>query len=197
MLRADSPLGPFIPYSDRLTPENWTCIDGTVYFEGNIPWLIFSHSFEDSPNGDMYAMQLSADLKTAAGKPVKLFSAAEAEWAKPAAFAKENSGISGRAYLSDGPCIVKVNDEKLYMTWSSWGTNGYAVGVAISDSGQVQGPWRQTTPPIFPENGGHGMVFRDYQGSLRFVLHFPNDLYKERPKFMKLLLDQETLKLED
>lgn len=55
---------------------------------------------------------------------------------------------------------------------------------------------RQTEEPIFPENGGHGMMFRDVEGELKFTLHFPNDKYKERPMFAKLCLKGGTLKLD-
>ena len=67
VLKADYPTGPFEVYSGRLTKEDWTCIDGTVYFEGETPYLIFSHSFEDTPDGDMCMVKLSKDLKRAEG----------------------------------------------------------------------------------------------------------------------------------
>ena len=62
ILKADHPEGPFLPYSSRLTPEDWTCIDGTVYVDGERIFLVYSHSFEDSPTGDMCCQELSADL---------------------------------------------------------------------------------------------------------------------------------------
>lgn len=197
ILQSESPTGPFQIYSDRLTPENWVSIDGNIYFEGNIPYLFFSHSFEDTPDGDMCIMQLSEDLKCAAGEPAVLFSANEADWAKPVPFANVEFGMEGDVYFTDGPFVMKLEDGKLYMTWSSWGESGYAVGVAVSESGSVKGPWKQTMPPIFPVNGGHGMMFRDKEGMLRFTLHFPNDIYKERPRFMNLKFDQGKLLLEE
>lgn len=195
VLKSDSPAGPFEGYSECLTPEDWSCIDGTVYFENDIPVLIFSHSFEDSPDGDMCMLRLTKDLKQADGEPVKLFSAAEAKWAKPVPFAKEEFGMDGDVYFTDGPCVTKMDDGKLYMTWSSWSTCGYAVGVAVSESGAVEGPWQQVEEPIFPVNGGHGMLFRDKEERLKFTLHFPNDKYKERPMFVDVTVDQGGLKL--
>ena len=44
VLKADQPEGPFSLYSDRLTPQDWTCIDGTVYMEGGKVYLVYSHS---------------------------------------------------------------------------------------------------------------------------------------------------------
>lgn len=182
ILRSDSPAGPFTPYSRRLTPESWACIDGTLYWEGETPWLVFSHSFEDSPDGDMCALALLPDLTGATGEPIKLFSAAEAPWAKPVPFAKAEFGMDGDVYFTDGPFLYKGKDGRLYMPWSSWAEGGYAVGVAISPSGKIAGPWQQEAQPLFPANGGHGMLFEE-NGSLMYVLHYPNTKYEEHPIF--------------
>lgn len=196
VLRSEQPTGPFEEYSERITPEDWSCIDGTVYIEQGVPYLIFSHSFEDTPDGDMCLLKMSSDLKQADGEPLTLFSAAEAVWAKPVPFAKAEFGMDGDVYFTDGPCVMKMEDEKLYMTWSSWSTCGYAVGVAVSDSGKVEGPWRQLEEPLFPENGGHGMLYKD-DDSMKFTLHYPNDKYKERPIFRTVVLKDGKLMLEE
>lgn len=190
ILRAEAPAGPFQVYSERLTPEDWTCIDGTIYFEEGIPYLIFSHSFEDTPDGDMCILKLSADMKKAEGEAALLFSAGEAKWAKPVPFAKAEFGMDGDVYFTDGPCVTDLGDGKLYMTWSSWGNCGYAVGAAVSENGKVNGPWKQMDIPVYPENGGHGMMFRDLNGKMKFVLHFPNDKYQERPVFVDVVADE-------
>ena len=185
VLKSDSPKGPFELYGKRLTPKDWTCIDGTLYFEDSVPYLIFSHSFEDTPDSDMCMLQLSSDLSEAVSAPEKLFSAGEATWAHPVPFAKQEFGMDGDVYFTDGPSVVMLENGKLCMTWSSWGTNGYAVGTAISESGKLCGPWLQSTTPIFPENGDHGMLFTDKNGQKLFALHYPNDRYKEHPCFIK------------
>lgn len=196
VLKAENPAGPFEVYSGRLTREDWICIDGTVYFEGQTPYLIFSHSFEDTPDGDMCIVKLSKDLKRPEGDTTVLFSAREAKWAKPVPFAKAEFGMDGDVYFTDGPCIVNTGDGKLYMTWSSWGDCGYAVGVAVSESGRLAGLWKQDATPLYPENGGHGMMFRDLDGKLKFALHFPNDKYKERPVFMDVTAGEKGLTLD-
>lgn len=195
VLKSEKPTGTFEVYSECLTPPDWSCIDGTVYFEEGVPYLIFSHSFEDTPDGDMCMVKLADDLRWAAGEPVRLFSAAEAEWAKPVPFAKEEFGMDGNVYFTDGPCVRKMEDGKLYMTWSSWGNSGYAVGIAVSESGLLNGPWKQIRKPLFPTNGGHGMLFDDLDGKLKFALHYPNDKYKERPMFADVEMTGEGLKL--
>lgn len=186
VLRADSPLGPFVPWGRRLTPESWACIDGTLFVENGRPFLIFSHSFEDSPTGDMCLVELNDELSAPVGEVITLFSAAEAPWARPVPFAKQEFGMDGDVYFTDGPCLVRLSDGKLLMTWSSWSEQAYAVGVAESLSGSVLGPWRQLEQPLWPANGGHGMVFREKDGALWFTLHTPNDKYLERPVFYPL-----------
>ncbi len=187
LLVCDNPTGPFVPYGERLTPEEWTCIDGTLYFEDGTPYLVFSHSFEDGTPADISMVELSADLSKAVGEPKMMFLASEAKWAKPFPYAKEEFGMDGDCYFTDGPGLRKLPSGELYMTWSSWGTKGYAVGVARSESGTIAGPWAQADTAIWPENGGHGMMFEDLSGQLLFTLHYPNDKYAERPCFKKLM----------
>ena len=196
VLRSDSPTGPFAFYADRLTPENWNCIDGTLYFEGDTPYLIFSRSQHGAEKGDFVLLALSKDLKRAVSDPVTLFHAKDAPWAKPFPYSKEEFGID-EMYFSDGPSLLKLDDGKLYMIFSSWSVNGYAVGAAVSENGSVLGPWKIQEKPLYPENGGHGMFFRDLSENLVFTLHYPNDKYQERPTFWTVKLENGQLKLGD
>ena len=207
ILRSDEPTGPFEVYSERITPADWTCIDATMYIEEGEPWIVFSHSFEDpgSVDGDYCLMKLSHDLRTASGHEdgslalpediVTLFSAKDCPWATPVPFAKAEFGIDGDCYFSDGPSLLMIEDS-LYMINSSWGGRGYAVGVARSDSGRIAGPWSIQNEPLYPENGGHGMFFKDLNGDIIFTLHYPNDKYSERPHFMKVTEKDGTLVLD-
>lgn len=188
ILKADSPIGPFLPISDGpVTPDDWSCIDATLYFdkEGE-PQLIFSHSFEDVPEGDMCALKLSKDLTSAIGTPQLLFHAKQAPWAVPIPFAKQEFGMDGDVYLTDGPCMYRTKEDTLLMIWSSWGQKGYTVGVSYSDNGELDGNWTHIEKPLYDENGGHGMVFEMKDGRNFYALHFPNDQYKERPRFEEL-----------
>lgn len=187
VLKSDKPEGPYELYGERLTPEDWVCIDGSLYFEGDTPYLFFSHSFEDRVEGNITMVELAEDLSHAVGEPRTAFLAKEAVWAKPFPWAKQEFGIEGDCYFTDGPSLRKMESGNLYMLWSSWGTNGYAVGIARSVSNTVNGPWKQAEKPVWPENGGHGMLFEDLNGDLIFTLHYPNDKYAERPIFRKLV----------
>ena len=186
ILKSDRPEGPFELYSEKLTPTDWTSIDGTLYFQDNRKYLIFSHSFEDTPDGDMCVIELTADMRQSVGQPLVLFSAISAPWARPVPFAEAEFGMKGNVYFTDGPCVFHGKDGRLYMLWSSWSTRGYAVGTAVSDSGEITGIWKHLEEPVFPENGGHGMMFYAPDGTMKYVLHYPNDKYQERPVFCTL-----------
>lgn len=195
VLVSEAPTGPF-RYRGRLTPEQWNCIDGSLYFtpEGT-PWLIFSHSFEDDGCQDMCAVKLCHDLSGAEEEPIVLFRVSDAPWAVPVPFAKAEFGLDGDIYFSDGPCALALKNGNLAIIWSGWGKTGYAVGVAVSDSGEITGPWRQESVPLVPGGAGHGMVFTALDGLRYYALHSPNDKYLERPVFMKLLETDGKLRL--
>lgn len=61
--------------------------------------------------------------------------------------------------------------------------------MAESVTGSIGGSWRQLETPLYPANGGHGMLFEEKDGSLWFTLHTPNDEYRERPVFYPVSTD--------
>lgn len=195
ILAAEQPEGPYEFYADCLTPADWRCLDGTLYWEEGVPYLVYSHSFGNALHGDFCKVRLTDDLRHTADEPVVLFQAKDTKWAQPVPFAKEEFGIEEDCYFSDGPSLMKMEDGRLYMLLSSWSRAGYAVGVAVSDTGSIHGPWRQQEEPLFPENGGHGMLFRNLQGEVLFTLHAPNDKFMERPIFWRVSLEDGMLKL--
>lgn len=83
-----------------MTPENWNCIDGTLYVEEDGTPLAGLQP--QRSRGAMCAMPLVADLSAPAGEPEILFCADEAPWAKPFPWGKEEFGIDGDMYFSDG-----------------------------------------------------------------------------------------------
>jgi len=95
--------------------------------------------------------------------------------------------IGENNYVTDGPFLYRTKDGKLLMIWSSFRKGGdYAVGMVESESGTVKGPWRHSPEPIFPDNGGHGMIFRDFSGNLLLALHQPDGGTSERLRLLKL-----------
>jgi beta-xylosidase len=187
ILKADRPDGVFAPITaGPLTPEDWNCLDGTFYLdEQGTPWLLFSHSVPEELRGAICAAQLSPDLTKFASKPHVLFYADTAPWSKPIPFAKEEFGVDGDAYFSDGPYLFKDEDGNLCMLWSSWSERGYAMGVSKSADGTLCSEWIHGTEPIF-QGGGHGMIFADKNGEKYLTFHAPNETLKEKPVFQPL-----------
>jgi hypothetical protein len=183
ILAADRPEGPYAPHSDGpVTPRDWECLDGTLFVdETGAPWMVFCHEWVQVGDGEMCAIPLSGDLRRAVGAPTLLFHASDAAWSRP--FASH-----GRAenYVTDGPFLYRTADEQLLMLWSTMGEAGYAMGYAVSESGTILGPWRQSPAPLFGKDGGHGMLFRDFDGRLLMTLHTPNETPHERPTWVEV-----------
>ena len=170
----DGPGGKFYPMFDaesgRLnhTPSNMMCIDGALYVDTDgQPWMIYSGELTQYYDGRVYAQKMKKDLSDMEGEPHFLFSGSQSGWSR-------NSGYhDGHAsYITDAPFIFRDDATgKLILIWSSNSSTGYAVGQAISDSGKVTGPWRHLTPQLNVDNGGHGMLFRDFEGKLMLSYH--------------------------
>lgn len=182
ILAADSPQGPFLPISDGpVTPRDWECLDGTLYVDQNDqPWIVFCHEWVQVGDGEVCAMRLSEDLASAIDEPRLLFHASEAPWAQ------EVNSKGRKGYVTDGPWMHRLANGTLIMLWSSFGAGGYTVGVALSTSGDILGPWEQVPEPLYAGNGGHCMVFRTFDGQLLLSYHRPNPSPDERPYFVPL-----------
>lgn len=179
ILRADSPMGPFVPHSDgRVTPSDWECLDGTFYVsrEGK-PYMVFCHEWVQVGDGEVHAIELTADLRAAAGEPKLLFRASDAKWSR---LVHHSSGMDG--YVTDGPFLWRTADGTLLCLWASFSEKGYTEAIAVSDNGEIDGCFHQETP-LFDDDGGHGMVFRALDGQLYMTLHAPNRYREERPHF--------------
>lgn len=180
ILISTAPGGPYVPLADKpVTPDGWECLDGTLYKEENEagewePWIVFCHEWVQTGNGTINARRLTNDLKAPVGDAVELFSASDAPWCVP---------FENDKYVTDGPFLFRQN-EKLCMLWSSFGKDGYAMAIAESATGKITGPWIQREKPFFSKNGGHGMFFRKFDGTLMYSLHQPNS-FPEHPYFFE------------
>lgn len=174
--RSDSPVGPFCPVSAQtLTPPDWECLDGTLWLGQDGPWLVFSHEWLQTGDGEICAAKLNAEMNGFVEAPVKLFTASEAPWT----VAHCEFGHTG--YVTDGPFLHACGD-RLIMIWSSYGEHGYAIGQCASDHG-IKGPWVHCREPLYAMDGGHGMVFRRLDGTLMLTFHSPNRFGEERASF--------------
>lgn len=182
ILRAETPLGPFVPHSDGcVTPGDWECLDGTLYVsQTGKPYMVFCHEWVQAGDGEILALPLTDDLRSAAGEPRLLFRASEAPWGQ---IVTHSSGMKG--WVTDGPFMWRTTDGTLLCLWASFSKGGYTQGVAVSDNGEIDGHFTQVEP-LFMEDGGHGMVFRALDGQLYLTLHSPNLTPQERPCFYPL-----------
>ena len=117
VLRAETPSGPFLPWSDGpVTPPEWECLDGTLYTDRTgKPWIVFCHEWLQAGDGEILACPLSADLRAPAGEPRLLFRASEASWAREV---RHSSGKTG--YVTDGPFLWRDGAGRLLCLWSSF-----------------------------------------------------------------------------
>ncbi len=172
ILVSDSPLGPFVLHSHGpVTPKEWSCLDGTLYIEDQVPYMIFCHEWCQVMDGEMWAIRLSDDLKSSVGEPILMFKGSEPSWAS-----KESN-----TFITDGPFVYKTGSGKLLLLWASVCDYRYLEAISYSDNGKISGQWIHQEELLFKENGGHGMLFKTFQGQLKLALHCPNNNPDERP----------------
>ncbi len=161
ILKADKPNGVYETYSTRITPENWECLDGTLYVEDGIPYMVYCREWTRMPdgNGEMYLVRLKDDLSGAypGAEHTKLFSA------------RDNT-LSADG-VTDGPFLYNAKNGDLIMLWSKYINGKYAILTARSKSGKIAGPWTHDDRALFTNDGGHAMVFTDFDGNLRIAFH--------------------------
>ncbi len=171
VLVASSPEGPFAPLQKehKQTPAGWMTLDGTPYIEGRKRYMVFCHEWLQIGDGTVNTVRLKKDFSTIKGKPVTLFAASSAPWVDSIGLTPEKE----KGYVTDGPWFHRTQRGTLLMLWSSFSAQGYAVGIAVSESGRLKGPWKQEKL-LYNNDGGHPMLFRTFTGKLVMALHQPN-----------------------
>ena len=191
IFRAESPMGPFVEWGTDgrgnfrpTTPADWECLDGTLYVEDGVPYMVFCHEWLQVGDGEVCALRLTDDLKSPVGEPMLLFTATQSGWPTTV-----NEGKTD--LVTDGPFFYRMENGALCMIWSSFhvfeGRRCYGLGVAVSESGRVAGPWHHDHPLLFEEDGGHAMIFTDMGGVRRLILHQPNHGGLERARLFNVL----------
>lgn len=190
ILKSESPLGPFLPYSDGpLTPRDWDCLDGTFYVSNSgQPYMVFCHEWLQVNDGEIWAIALSKDLKKTEGKPFLLL---KASWQPGVTSVSEGKN----SFVTDGPCIYRLKSGRLLMLWSTHSKNGYCEAIAISDNNEIDGNWKVCPDFLFEKDGGHGMIFKGDNNTLYFAMHQPNVTPMERPHFYKIKEKANTIAL--
>uniref|UniRef100_UPI003217832B glycoside hydrolase family 43 protein n=1 Tax=uncultured Draconibacterium sp. TaxID=1573823 RepID=UPI003217832B len=179
ILVSGSPEGPFKPFANKPhTYSDWMTLDGTLWVEDNQPYMVYCHEWIQIEDGTMDLVALKEDLSATQGDNRVLFNASAAPWVKAVKY--------GPGYVTDGCFLYKTKIGNLLMIWSSMGADGYAIGIAASESGSIKGPWKHQGKCLFKNNGGHGMIFKTFEGQLVITLHQPNTRPNERMQIYKL-----------
>lgn len=211
VLVAEEPTGPYVPWSDGpVTPAELPCLDGTLFVDdAGAPWLVYSRGAEGARGGDpgladgeMWTLRLTDDLRAPAEEPHLLFRASSAPWSRPLRFPDgvgppPQLNLAEDPLFTDGAFLVRAPVGALLMLWSSYGEEGYAMGVARSVTGSILGPWEQNPRPLWARNGGHGMVLTTSSGATRLVFHHPNDSPWERVKLIDVRFTDVGIELVD
>ena len=156
-----APTGPFRPVTGKpATPEDMMALDGTLFMDGGKPYMVFCHEWVQVKTGGMCVAALKPDFSGLAETPRRLFDATAA---------------APKSRVTDGPYLHRMKGGRLLMIWSSFRKTGegYCVMQTESASGTVYGPWKDHKV-IYGKNGGHGALFRTFEGALKLVLHGPN-----------------------
>lgn len=180
ILVSDSPMGIFRPVSDGpATPSDWECLDGTFYLDKKgEPHIVFCHEWVQIGDGTVCELRLSSDLSHPVSEPRMLWKASD--------YKEVKSVIGEGNFVTDGPFFIRKSDDELYCIWSSFNEGGYAELVCRSDNGDIDGNWSLCEKPLSSEDGGHGMIFRDFDGKYHFIMHKPNLATTERPVILDL-----------
>lgn len=176
ILVSESPLGPFVPHSNGpVTPAEWNCLDGTLYVDADgTPYMIYCKEWfqpQEAIVGEIHAIRLTDDLRAPVGEPIYLFSADKKAWIPK----------NPKRYVTDGPFVYKTESGKMLLLWSSFGEEGYLEAIAYPKNGNLTDEWIHVEKPLFEKDGGHGMIFRTFDGRRIFIYHSPNKTPFERP----------------
>ena len=165
---SDSPEGPFRAFPDKMPVVSLDemTLDGTLWVENGQPYMVYCHEWLQVDDGEVRYIPLKDDLSAASGPSRLLFCGSAAKWVK--------RDYKNGAYITDGCFLYRTKKGKLLMIWSSFTERGYAVGLAQSVTGKIVGPWKQFDKPLFDQDGGHAMLFKDFKGKLHMALHAPN-----------------------
>ncbi|MBR4451912.1 MAG: family 43 glycosylhydrolase [Clostridia bacterium] len=186
ILKSDSPEGPFAPHSDgAVTPVEWECLDGTLYVEDGVPYMVFCHEHTQIINGTICYMPLTPDLKRAAGEPVYLFSGSDPFYV--------DTLPEGEHYVTDGPFMYRTSGGGLLMLWSTILKGRYAECIVKFSGGSIKNSFEHLDP-IIDNDGGHGMIFEGKEG-LYLTYHSPNRSGYEHPVFRRITEDGGSVRL--
>lgn len=173
ILKSDKPEGPYkqIEGGDALyLPASKMAIDGTIWEEDGKLYLIYCYEWVQAGDGAIEYIELKPDLTGTVGESRHICRASD-----------------GRAWntdaVTDGCFIFRTQTGRLGMIWTGWRSGVYVQGVSYSDNGKLSGKWSHSKCPITPDNHGHGMLFRTFDGQLLMSIHSNRNIDLAKQKF--------------
>lgn len=148
----------------RITPEDKSSLDGTLLCQDGEVWCTYCHEYIDVHDGHIRSVKLNKDMNGIDLSTDRLLFKASANSYK----------LTKKKYkVTDGPFYFREGKE-LFLLWSTELAGGtYALLLAKSSDGRAEGEFVQQGV-LFDKDGGHAMIFEDYDGSKKLVLHCPN-----------------------
>lgn len=187
ILVSDSPLGPYEAFSNEsLFDPDMMTLDGTLWVEDGVPYMIYCHEWLQVVDGSISMIQLTDDLSDTVGEHAILFRGSDGPW---------NRRGDPTHWVTDGPWFYTSHSGKLFMPWSGFSETGYTVGLAVSESGKLEGPWVQQEEPLYSDDGGHPAIFETFDGRLVMSLHSPNGGPQTRQHLFEVEDTGETLRI--
>ena len=173
ILKSDKPEGPYkqIEGGDALyLPATKMAIDGTIWEEDGKLYLIYCYEWVQAGDGAIEYIELKPDLTGTVGESRHICRASD-----------------GRAWntdaVTDGCFMFRTQTGRLGMIWTGWRSGVYVQGVSYSDNGKLSGKWSHSKCPITPDNHGHGMLFRTFDGQLLMSIHSNRNIDLANQKF--------------
>lgn len=174
MAVADSPLGPFKQPKKEPMMAWEKNIDNTLFIDDDGKKYMFFDRFNDGLN--IWSVQLDdnmAVLQNTLRPCIHVSQKWEEVWPR----------------VNEGAFVYK-HQGKYYLLYSanSYESQQYGVGYAVAD--QIEGPWvkYQHNPILQNPPGlvgvGHGALFKDKEGVLRYVFHAHHDRTHIHPRLM-------------
>lgn len=194
VLASDKPEGPFRPMNQELyVKPDVPTLDATFFVDTDgQPWLLYCEEWLINDNGTVEAVRLNEDLSATVGDAMVLFRAFDSPWSS-------NRDSTGPNQVTDGPFAFRTDTGRLGIFWTSWNHGVYTTGVAYSTTGKMEGPWEQVKDPILPGDYGHGMLFRDFDGTWLMAVHsninLEGDRKERHPHFFKVDLSGDEMKI--
>ena len=173
---SQSPLGPFTQKEKQPMRTAEKSIDNTLFIDDDgTPYLFFVRF----TNGNViWSVELESDWMTVRENTLKMCVEATAGWERI------------QARVAEGPSVIKRNGV-YYLLYSANDYQSQDYGVGYATANAPGNAWEKApeNPILRRPNAnlvgtGHGAIFKDNDGNLRYVFHAHSDLVTIHPRKM-------------